>query len=256
MQCRDVQTCLHAFLDDELDCSSSAEIQRHLDQCCHCAREAEIERAIGRSLRRGGEEPAPPIERFMPPEQGAAGFARSVTPSRRRRARFASTALAALLVAACILWIPTSRAPTFTDSLVSRTWEVWSGHTPFDVESTDPSRINRWARRTLGWDVKLAALSTERRRQLGAASGRVNGIPALFVLYDVAGQPASVVIMPTAKVNLSPMRPPDDENGCYRDRCRGHAVMAARRGVLTYFAVGQLPEHDLAELVASRVASR
>ena len=50
MNCRELREYLFAFLDSELDAALSIEVQRHLEQCPECAREAEIERAIRRQL--------------------------------------------------------------------------------------------------------------------------------------------------------------------------------------------------------------
>ena len=46
MNCGEAREYLIAFLDGELDASLSVEVQLHLDHCCDCAREAEIERTI------------------------------------------------------------------------------------------------------------------------------------------------------------------------------------------------------------------
>ena len=50
MNCGEAREYLFAFLDSELDASLSIELQRHLERCPDCAREAEIERTIRRHL--------------------------------------------------------------------------------------------------------------------------------------------------------------------------------------------------------------
>ena len=50
MTCRETREHLFAFLDNELDAPLSIELQRHLERCPECAREAEIERTVGKKL--------------------------------------------------------------------------------------------------------------------------------------------------------------------------------------------------------------
>ncbi len=50
MICAEAREYLFAFLDNELDAALSMQVQRHLERCPECAREAEIERTIGKQL--------------------------------------------------------------------------------------------------------------------------------------------------------------------------------------------------------------
>lgn len=50
MNCGEAREVLYAFLDSELESALSIEVQRHLESCAQCGREAETEREIRKRL--------------------------------------------------------------------------------------------------------------------------------------------------------------------------------------------------------------
>jgi anti-sigma factor (TIGR02949 family) len=59
MSCERVLEHLLEYLDRELDAHTSAEIDRHLEECRGCFSRAEFERRLNARLRDSGSVPAP-----------------------------------------------------------------------------------------------------------------------------------------------------------------------------------------------------
>ncbi|MFQ5807197.1 MAG: anti-sigma factor family protein, partial [Phycisphaerae bacterium] len=90
MTCGEAREYLFAFLDNEVDAPLSIELQRHLDGCPHCAREAEIERTIRKRLSGRIEAAADDLPRFADvlrsalPRRDEARVVRGPRPTRFR----------------------------------------------------------------------------------------------------------------------------------------------------------------------------
>ena len=245
MTCGEVRECLFAFLDDELDRASSIAVQRHLEHCSACAREAEIERAIGDRLAQAlepAEEPPAVDERRM---KGA--LVHGEGPRSKRLALFG---LGALLMAALLAggWWHWRAGSDFPSLLVADLRHLVEEGAHLEMSSSSPERIASWIERTRGWSVHVPTPRDDAGHLIGARECRVAGRDAILLLYELRGALASLVVLPTERMDLDDMRP-GDAPGRFADRCRGHPVIAQRRGDLTYIATGPCPRKRLLELL-------
>jgi len=256
MTCQQVRTCLVAFLDSELDRARSMEVQRHLDACCCCAREAEIEREIRHAMTKAiapADMTVPPLEPCMRKalRSRSKSRIRQRSPASKTTRRTAIGAVVTTVVLTLVVghfWFSQPHTEdSFVDMLVDDVQAVWAGHNPLTITTHDYDELTRWIRQTVDWDLTVTKPG-EPVRLLGARSCEFNGKQAVFVLYDLAGQPLSLIVLDDQK-KLSGMKPMHANADCYIDQCKGYTVMAMRRDDLTHFAVGKLSAQHLMRLL-------
>lgn len=248
MTCGQVREYLFAFLDNELDAPLSIEVQLHLEQCPGCAREAEIERAIRRqlalSLESGSDIPA--LEpRLLPPHLPRA--------ARRRRVHLGiiGTAVAAvLLVGLGVRQLrDTGSRDHLADLLIADFEHFLSEGRPIQIASADAGEVTDWLRGQTGLELALPAQHGH-CKLVGARKCTLAGRSAAFVLYDMDGMPASLIVMPDEGADLNSMTRVEREGRSHWvDRCKGHTVVARRQGELVYAAVSTLPDSQLLHLM-------
>lgn len=257
MRCSEVREYLIAFLDSELDAPLSIELQRHLERCPQCAREAEIERTTRQRLVRALDQTAP-ASRFREDELVRA-LVRGMRGS--RRARLSRPAMLAASVAAtfCILagaWWG-FRGPDgadlshgFPDLLIADFEDFVLQGRPVQLASADPGRVSAWLAAQLGTEVPLASSERASGNLIGARPCRVGDEPAVLVSYEIRGTPVALVITKDEQIDLGGMqRAPDGERGHWVHRCKGRTVVACARKKLIYAAVSSLPSDRLLALV-------
>jgi anti-sigma factor RsiW len=237
MKCRDVRTYLFAFLDDELGATLSLKVQRHLDGCPVCARDAEIERTIGKQLTRklvdegaGTTLDAAAVLRDAPRREMQA---KRVA---RRRRFLVATGVTMAAGLGVVLWGVANR---FTDD-----------HGLGADASSRLTDLLAWVRDRIRVDVLLPSAEGLDGRLVGARSCTLAGQPAVFAIYELAGVRAAVVVLPRGVLNVDRMRRVDHDGGVHwADHQRGHTVLACRRGDMIVAAVSTLNETQLLDLM-------
>ncbi len=259
MNCAEAREYLFAFLDNELDAPLSIELQRHIERCCDCAREAETERAVRKQLA------AKLADSTVARELDEAGLARLLTLQQARRVpcerphinrRGLIAAGVALLVlggAGVIVALKTSPSTApFADLLVADFQHFLEEGRQLQLASADAIEVSDWLHDRTGLDVVIAPTHGQRCRLVGARKCKIAGRPAAFALYDMHGDPVSIVALEQKHVDLSRMRyVGQGSRARWVDRCKGHTVVARSRGELLYAAVSKLPETDVFDLMES-----
>ena len=263
MNCAEVREYLFAFLDSELDASHSMELQRHLDRCPECAREAEIERTVRKQLAAGIERDSVDVPPF---EDTLGGMLRVESKvSRMEGPTYASSSVrwvrlasAAVVFAAVggALWFAFGRGSpghgevSFAEALVRDFRHFLDEGQPLQVRSDDGSRVSRWLADKTQLAVYLPSLHDAGARLVGGRKCKIAGRPAAFAVYDLDGAPASLVVLTADENELAGMQRVRHADGIHWvDRCRGHTVVACRRGELVYAAVSKLSEQKLLTLM-------
>ncbi|MCP4247667.1 MAG: hypothetical protein GY778_11510 [bacterium] len=258
MKCPRVREYLFAFLDDELDAPHSIEVQRHLERCPQCAREAEIERTVRKRLEAalvGEGADAPPGDE-MTLRRLLDGKTQSTARSHRLLRLALPMGAAAALVAAVIIWTAVTDRHVepppqrFADLLVADFKHFVGEGRQLQFASADATQVGRWLADRTGLNVALPSMQGDDCRLLGARKCKISKRPAAFALYDMHGAPVSLVALAARPEELSGMQEiTDDGPRRWVDRCQGHTVVAARRGDLLYAAVAKLSERELTHLV-------
>lgn len=257
MNCSDTRELLHAFLDSELDAPLSIEIQRHLERCCDCGREAEVERTIRKALVNSLEKAAAAgetDERTLLPD------ILTSAPDQNQRfrgswlRRVVWTAAAGLLLGLGA-WRTLRQADSSSPaSLVPRTLvEDFVGMVAdpgkIQLASEDSEAVAHWFWEKLGFDVELPAMRG-RCTLVGGRCCTIAGQPAAFALYDMEGSPAALVAVRLDQSGET--RGPRAPRGSVArriDHLEGHTVVSCERNQIAYAAVGPLPAERLLELM-------
>lgn len=252
MTCREVRELLFAFLDNELDAQLSIELQRHLEHCCDCAREAEIERVIRKRLEFSlAEHENVPVFDEARLVQNLTGKAPELEVSRRSR-RLWRVGLAAgflMLVSAAagLMLRQEYRQFTLADLIIDDFSHVLSEEPHIQVASNDPEVIAAWLKSKINLDVRVPAMHGPTCKLIGARKCSISERSAALALYEMNGSPASLVAMDSEETDFVGMRQAD--TGHWVDHCKGHTVVARKVGGLTYAAVGRMSEEDLLHLI-------
>ena len=259
MLCSEVRQYVFAFLDNELDAPLSIELQCHLETCPQCARECEIERVIRRQLVQTLETQvaanAVDTERefehamarvFERPPRDA-----SMRGRKKRRWLVPLGGIAVLGFAiALFLGSPRGSSKHFVDLLVADFEHFQERGRLLQVSSSQPDVVSDWLAKQTALPVRLPVIHEMDGRLLGARKCKIDGKPAAFAVYELKNALASLVVMPGSDHDLETMeRVQDGAHIHWVDRCKGHTVLACKRGALVYAAVSTLPEGALRPLM-------
>ncbi len=260
MTCAQTRECLIAFLDDELDAPLSIELQRHLDGCSDCAREAEIERAIRKRLStvigvQQGQVPAFPDSLVDAQEstEGSHVSAREIS-DRHVLANGRILAIAAVLALGVGLggWYLADRGdkdhqtPHLAELLVADFEHFLDEGAKLEFDSSKPHQVADWLLDKTTLAVILPQIKSEQSRLLGGRKCKIDGRPAAFAVYQLNGALASLVAFKAKEGDLEGMA--EVRRGATQhwvDRCGGHTVVACLRDGLVYASVSELVEEDL-----------
>lgn len=259
MTCAEVREYLFAFLDNELDAPLSIELQRHLERCHDCARETEIERTIRKQLEElsdAGAAEVPALNEssggLFPLDQGVMLKGPVRLETMARRGSLLATAAAVLLVIGGATWFVLPKNKTshaggrFPDLVISDLEHFLETGKPLQIASTDPGSVATWLHQQTNLPIALPAENDPRYKLVGGRKCKIGGRPAAFAMYEVRGVPASLVVVSGGDAELDGMeRVRESGRTHWVDRCKGHTVVACRRGPLVYAVVSRLPEDEL-----------
>jgi len=259
MTCSEARQYIFAFLDNELDSALSLEVQQHIEHCALCARECEIEKVVRRQLAAKLQlaEVVPEFDesallRLLRSEPGA--LVRMPRTTRRYWKLGTAGATAATLLFAVSLFVVNSvRQPqgvALADALVDDFDHFVTESKPLHIISTDAVKVSEWLRDRTALAVSVPSVDPAMALLMGGRKCKINGKPAAFVVYRIGNEMASVVALRESDEALVHMKRVE-RNGHthWVDHCRGHTVLACRRGELIYAVVSRLPEETLYALM-------
>lgn len=260
MTCGEMRQYLFAFLDNELDAMLSMEMQQHLEHCPVCARECEIENVVRRQLASKLQQvdnipefdESALVQLFRPEP--------AVSPTAPRKTRrywklAARGTIAAALVFAVTFLVARrehaeTRSAALVDALVDDFERFVSEAKPLQIVSKDATAVSEWLRDRTALAVSFPIVNPAIGSLAGGRKCKINGTTAAFAVYRVGGELASVVALRESDEALARMKR-IDRNGHthWVGYCRGHTVLACRRGELIYAIVSRLTEASLFPLM-------
>lgn len=259
MNCRESRQYIFAFLDNELDSALSLEVQQHIEHCPLCARECEIENVVRRNLteklQEGDDVPLfdeSALVRLIRAEPAGPAPARRITLRNWRLAT--GVAIAAALVCTVTLVVANrareaDRVP-FADALVDDFEHFVSEAKPLQIVSADAKEVSDWLCDQTAFAVTVPQVDAAMGMLRGGRKCEIYGKPAAFAVYTIGGETASVAVLREPEDALAHMTRIDrDGHVHWVDRCRGHTVLACRRGELIYAIVSRLSEEALSPLM-------
>jgi anti-sigma factor RsiW len=250
LNCHELQTLLHGYLDGELDLVRNLEIERHLEECSACGERCAAIKKLRQALRKPalyhqpGTQLKERILASLPQRRSVA-----VIPRRSRRV----PALAAVLaVAACFallaLWTwDIVRQSLPAEELLVR--EVVSGHVrslmakdPVDVASADTHTVRPWFqdKGKLGFAPQVRDFTEQ-------------GYPLIGARLDfVDNQRVAVLVYKSNKhvINVSTWPQTGGSDEAPRDLSRqGYNLIRWTQAGFTYWAISDLNPVELNEFV-------
>lgn len=259
MTCSEAREYIFAFLDNELDSALSLEVQQHIEHCPLCAREWEIENVVRKQLahklQQADDVPVfddSALVRLIRAEPAGPAPTRRMTLRNWRLAT--GGAIAAALLFAAALFVANratvaDRIP-FADALVDDFDHFVTEAKPLQIVSANVKEVSDWLRDRTGLAVSVPIVDSATGTLLGGRKCKINGAPAAFAMYRVGDEMVSVVALRKSDEALARMKR-IDRNGHthWVDHCRGHTVLACRRGELIYAIVSRLAEEALFPLM-------
>lgn len=248
MDCRQAETLIGAYLDEELDLRSALEIEEHVKGCANCARALASHRALREALsqsRLSYPVPAALRRRIL---AATAAPARSRWPewlAWRPMTLTASLAAIALLASSGALrWRSIHREDLLVDQAVAGHVRSLEASHLMDVPSTDKHTVKPWFAGKLDYSPPVENLAAEGFPLIGGRLDYMDGRPVSALVYHRGGHTINLFVWP-ASGEASPSARTD----------RGFHVVRWTRGGMTYWAVSDLNEKELsqfAEILRSR----
>jgi anti-sigma factor RsiW len=246
LNCRETQTLIDGYVDDELDLMKSLEIEQHLQDCPACAQAHASLRALRESIKNSAlyfETPPDLATRVRSSVRGASHADR--TPGVSRRSLLAVAASLALVTAGgwMLLRVLSARSADvfLTQALVAS--HVRSQMLPshrFDVASSDPHTVKPWFEGKLDFSPPVKDLVVEGFPLVGGRLDYIHGRPAAALVYQRRKHSINLFIWPSSPGDLAlPTK---------ATRQGFHIVQWTKSG-MTFCAVSDLNEDELQAFV-------
>jgi anti-sigma factor RsiW len=246
LNCQDVQTLIHGYVDGELDLVTSLEIERHLRECPECAQAQTSLQAV-----RAAVKDAVPYFRTPP------GLARRVQTSVRRAGRSDRAPrlrTGPLLAIAASLALMTFAGWGLARLLRARsddaflTRELVASHVRsqmlpshrFDVASSDPHTVKPWFEGKLDFAPPAKDLTGQGFPLVGGRLDYLHNRPVAAILYQRRKHSINLFVWPSS---------PDDDTTPETATRQGFHMIRWKRAGMTFWAVSDLNEAELNEFV-------
>jgi anti-sigma factor RsiW len=238
LDCPKASALLHAYVDGELELTASLDVEAHLASCADCRRELETHRALRRVLRGAGlayTAPARLRRKILPPVPARRAW------GLRPLVLAASFAALALVIRTAVLRQSADRAE---DGLVSElvadhASALMSGRVA-EVPSSDKHTVKPWFQGKLDYSPTVVDASAQGFPLVGGRLSRAGGRPIAALAYRRGGHAISVFVRPSEGSEPAP-----------RPRAlRGYRVLRSRGGDMTFWAVSDLNEAELARFLS------
>jgi anti-sigma factor RsiW len=223
---------IDAYADGELDAIRAIEIEKLMAERPDLRQRYESIVNLRTALRAAAAEDRA-SDLLQPRIERALG--RGATPFVTRWAALAASFLVGLLVAGALTWtLFVPRGPALAEMIVSAHMRSLLAEQPFDVASSDRHTVKPWLARKVPQSPDVADLTQSGFPLIGGRVDVINGDPVATIVYGHAKHLVS--LMTFAK----PVRIPADST------IAGFHVRSWRQGSLTYVAVSDIPESELA----------
>jgi anti-sigma factor (TIGR02949 family) len=171
MSCDETLQLLDAYLDDELDITTSMRVSAHLSGCSDCSQKLESRRVVQQAVKsRASYFPAPPalragvLQAIRAGSDPAEPSAQNPIFASRWNRRFAITGLAAALLlnlgAILLYWMPSAPSAQVAELVDSHVRSLEENHL-MDVASTDQHTVKPWFNGKVEFSPPVIDLSAE-----------------------------------------------------------------------------------------------
>jgi len=246
VNCQEIQTLIHGYVDGELDLIKSLEIEQHLQECPACAQAVASFRTIGSAIQTSA------LYAQAPPhlaKRVQSAVRKASQPERRSRvrpsSRLAIAASLALMMAAG--WgLARLRLARPDDAFLTQ--ELVAGHVRsqmlpshrLDVASSDAHTVKPWFEGKLDFAPPVKDLSGEGFPLVGGRLDYLHNRPVAALLYQRRKHSINLFIWPSS---------PGDEAATRTMTRQGFHLIHWTDSGMTIWAVSDLNEQELQEFV-------
>jgi anti-sigma factor RsiW len=249
MKCQEYGELVHAYVDDELDIVTSAQLNLHLKECGSCRGAFDTAKAVKTAAANPALRFSAPAElrnRILAATSGGQQFPNATpSPSLRFRRYWLPIALAAALVLVSGLFLSLrggANRPQFAlerevlDSHIRSLQEPEESHL-YDVKSTDQHTVKPWFDHHVDFSPPVKQLASEGFPLLGGRLDYVEGHPVSSLVYGRNKHRINLFIWP-------------QESGDGRSVDRGFNLFHWSNGGMTFWAVSDLNVPELEQFEA------
>jgi anti-sigma factor RsiW len=234
--CLETRDLLDAFVDDELDLRSGAEVAAHVASCSSC----DAERAGLLGVRRLAREQL--SRRPMPPGLEARLSRRLRQETGLRRAGWAVAVTATAAAAAALALVAIHGGPSaesLRDQVVdAHVRSLMAAHLT-DVASTDRHTVKPWFQGRLDFAVPVRDFSSDGFTLAGGRLDYLGGRPVASLVYRLRQHAINVFVWPEPGANEAPVR----------ESTRGYSVWRWRQDGFAWWMVSDAASEDAGTLV-------
>ena len=238
MNCREIETLLPAYVDDELDLLHIIEVERHLEECSTCEASVQQQRGVKRAVVEHAPYYAAPAELRKLVTRSTA----RTGPSAWNSGRWLALA-AASVFAVAVIWrvAPGSLRPVpqavESQVVASHVRSLMANHL-MDVPSTDQHTVKPWFTGKLDFAPEVPDLTARGFTLVGGRLDYLNGHPVAALIYRRRNHTINVFTWPARSGDHAVERSTTDGF---------HVIHWSRRG-MEWWAVSDLNADELAEV--------
>jgi anti-sigma factor RsiW len=234
MNCHQTIDLIDGYVDGELDLAHGMELERHLDECEHCAAARDARLALRQSIRASG------LDYRLPPR--LAHEVRAATLG-TRRPRMVIGTLAAMAAVLAIALFPRILQPSHDQRLLT---ELASAHVRSlladhltDVASTDQHTVKPWFSGRIDYAPPVRDFAAQGFELIGGRLDYLDGRTTASLVYRCQKHVINVFIWPDDGAPIEP----------HLDVHDGFNIVRWRKGGMSGAAVSDLNPAELTELV-------
>jgi anti-sigma factor (TIGR02949 family) len=245
MDCKNAQTLISGYMDQELDPVRSSEIEDHLDECAACSKVYDNHQVINAALKTGSvyfKAPADLQKRIRRSMREAAKPESSPRWLSWSWVRTAAPMAAAAIVLLAL--VPFLRGPS-TEEILTR--EVVSNHVRSlmadhiaDVASSDQHTVKPWFNGKVEYSPPVVDLASQGFPLVGGRLDYLNNRPVAALIYRRDKHLINLFVWPADKSGPAEMA---------RVTRQGYNIFHWSRSGMNFWAVSDLEERQLQEFV-------
>lgn len=258
MICKDVQRCVHAYIDAELEPQQLLELDAHLSNCVECQQLVEFERWFKGELQ-------DTIGRFSAPEGLSTQIRASLDRAERLQTlqsilpRVGVAAAIALGVIAALL-LPSFLSSTVDDEpasagqhqVVDFVAKQHARSLPLEVSGPDANNVASWFRGKVDFAVQPPLFNSEQVKLVGGRLSNVGTQQAAYLFYEHNGRPLTVVVYDgQTHTPVGGIPHQAGNRAVYVGQSRGYNVAMWNQGGVSYAVSSELDQNDMIRLVSS-----
>ena len=241
MNCKELETLLHPYLDGELDADQRRGVDEHLKGCADCKGKLETFRAIHQALQSAEY-------RYKASDTLKARLHKELEKAAAREARppwtrwAAAAAVAVLAAGLGWVFIPHGgNAPAedaddaMVDSAVDQQQDAFKDQHLTDIASADAKAVQSWFSGKLAYAPPVPDLSSQGYALVGARLDKVKDEPAAALTYRHGDDVVTVFVCAAQHGDKDLDTDSDD----------GYQVVYWTKGSLSFWVVSKIPAADL-----------